>query len=320
MVAVYLDNSVIDPIATKHASGAVRALMNQQNGVVHASIQNLLEAWRIDDAAQRGQFIETALALAPSREEEPILLTAAQGLVEEIRLHHPDWLVAGPDLGSHAEHRDTRLWVWRKLEKDPTYRPKNFLAQQQFLYEAIGASMERQRVVRRARRAGIAIPSPVESIGIAVALQPLVDALPDPEADWREGGAAAWWRGAMGGDKNLSDLRDYLRPYLAADHVTVEPWMRFWLIEASGTALPIIRAEGLAQHFQPDHRIGPGNWGDINHAGSAVGRDFILTADHDYFDVLTNIQQEPNMALAAPRLIDRDGADIVAEIGRALGW
>jgi len=320
MVEPYFDNSAIDPVAKRKAGGAVRALMDSHNAVAHASIQNVLEAWRIPDAAQRGQFIETLLTLAASREEEPLLLTAARGLVDEIRAHHPDWLVAGPDLASHVQEVERRRWVWRKLEEDRTYRPANFIARQGFLYAAIGASMDRQRVVRRARKAGIAVPSPVESIDVAVALQPIVDALPEPEADWREGAAAAWWRGAIGGDENLTDLRDYLRPYLAVDHIAVGRWMRFWLTEASSTALPIIRAEGLAQHLQPDHQIGHGNWGDINHAGAAVGRDFILTGDHDYFDVLTSIHQQPDMAIGAPRLIDPDTADIVLEISTALGW
>jgi hypothetical protein len=321
MVAVYFDNSVIDPIATNHAGGAVTALMDSHNGVVHGSIQNVLEGWRIDYSQKRGQFIQTLLDVAASYEEEPLLLEAARGLVDEIRAHHPDWLVAAPDLTSQVEHRDMRRDIWQRLRKDPTFRPANFLARQQFLYDAIGGSMDRQRLVRRARQSGIALPSPVVSVEIAVQLYPLVDALPEADAFWREGAAAAWWRGAIeAADENLTDLRDYLRPYLAADHIAVDPWMRFWLVEADATALPIIRAEGLATYFQPDHRITPGNWGDINHAGTAVGRDFILTADQDYSAVLTNIHQQTNMAIAAPRLIQRDAADIVAEIRTALGW
>jgi hypothetical protein len=321
MVAVYFDNSVLDPVATKHAGSAVRALMNSHNGLVHGSIQNVLEGWRIDDVPQRGQFIQTLLEVSATYEEEPILLEAARGLVDEIRVHHADWLVDAPDLSSQLEHCYTRSQVWKMLRKNPTLRPANFLARQQFLYQAIGESMDRQRLVRRARQSGIALPSPVVSIEIAVQLYPLVDALPEADAFWREGAAATWWRGAIeGDDDNLTDLRDYLRPYLAVDNIAVEPWMRFWLTEADAAALPIIRAEGLATFFQPDNRITAGNWGDINHAGSAVGRAFILTADHDYFEVLTNIHQQPNMAIAAPRFIQRDAPDIVAEIRTALGW
>lgn len=321
MIAVYFDNSVIDPIATNQAGCAVRALMDSHNGSVHGSIQNILEGWRIDDAQKRGDFIQTLLAVAASYEDEPLLLEAARGLAQEIRAHHPDWLVAAPDLKSQVENRDMRRDIWQRLRKDPTFRPANFLARQQFLYDAIGASMDRQRLVRRARQSGIVLPSPVVSIQIAVQLYPLVDALPEADAFWREGVAAAWWRGAIeAADENLTDLRDYLRPYLAVDHIGVDPWMRFWLVEADALALPIIRAEGLATFFQPDHRITPGNWGDINHAGSAVGRDFILTADQNYCDVLTNLHQQPSMAIAAPRFIQRDATDIVAAIRSALGW
>jgi len=159
----------------------------------------------------------------------------------------------------------------------------------------------------------------VVSIDVAVQLQPLVGALSEADALWRQSAAAAWWRGAIQGDDNLTDLRDYLRPYLAVDHIAVEPWMRFWLVEADAAALSVIRAEFLARFFQPDQRIAPGNWGDINHAGSAVGRDFILTADHDFFQVLVAIHQQPNMAIAEPRFIKRNAPDTVAEIRSTLG-
>ena len=154
MVAVYFDNSVLDPVATKHAGGAVRALMDSHNGVVHGSIQNVLEGWRIDDTLQ------TLLEVAATYEEEPILLEAARGLVGEIGVDHAGWLVDAPDLSSQLEHCYTRSQVWQTLRKNPTLRPANFLIRQQFLYQAIGESMDRQRLVRRARQSGIALPSP----------------------------------------------------------------------------------------------------------------------------------------------------------------
>jgi len=93
--------------------------------------------------------------------------------------------------------------------------------------------------------------------------------------------------------------------------------MRFWLIKASSTALPIIRAEGLAQHptWSPDWTRELGR-----HQPRRIRsrREFILTGDHDYFDVLTSIHQQPDMAIGAPRLIDPDAADIVLEVSTAL--
>jgi hypothetical protein len=320
MVAVYFDNSVIRPVADAAAGPRLRELLDQQGGQAHASIQNLLEAWRNNDAASRARFIETLLTVASSHEEEPLLLTAGGRLVDEIRAHHPDWLVAAPDLSSQAEHRKVRAEIWSRMATKPTDKPMNMLRREQFLYEAIAASNQRQRVIRRARQGGIALPSPVVNIDVAVHLQPLVDGLSEADAFWRQSAAAAWWRGAIQGDDNLTDLRDYLRPYLAVDLIAAEPWMRFWLAEADAAALPVIRAEFLAQFFQPDHRITPGNWGDINHAGSAVGRDFILTADHDFFDVLAAIHQQSDMAIAEPRFIRRDAPDVVAEIRSKLGW
>jgi len=103
-------------------------------------------------------FIETLLRVASSHEEEPLLLTAASELVEEIRAHRPDWLVAAPDVSSQAEHRKVRAEIWSRMATKPTDRPMNMLRRQQFLYDAIAASNERQRVMRRARQSRIALP------------------------------------------------------------------------------------------------------------------------------------------------------------------
>lgn len=320
LVEVYFDNSVIRPVADAGAGPALRRILDQHGGNAHASVQNLIEAWRNNDAASRARFIETLLTVAGSHEEEPLLLTAARGLVEQIKAHHPDWLAAAPDLSSQAEHRKVRVEIWSRMAAKPTDRPMNMLRRQQFLYDAIAASNERQQVMRRARQSRITLPSPVVSLDVAMKLQPLVDGLPEADAFWRQSAAAAWWRGTIQGDDNLTDLRDYLRPYLAVNDIAAEPWMRFWLIEADAAALPVIRAEFLAQFFQPEHRITSGNWGDINHAGSAVGRDVILTADQDFFQVLVAIRQQPNMAVAEPRYVIRDARDIVAEVQSTLGW
>jgi hypothetical protein len=157
---------------------------------------------------------------------------------------------------------------------------------------------------------------------VAARLRPLIDALPQSEGWWRIGAGASWWQALVEGDRRLGDVGDYLRPYLAVDRLNVETWMHFWIAEASATRLAVMRAHGLADFFQIEHEVESrsGNWGDINHAGFAVGRDFFVTADHAFADVLTRVRQQPGTTIATPVLIQRDAPDLVAEIAARLGW
>jgi hypothetical protein len=320
VLALYFDNSVIHPVAGQGAGLKVRSLLDQHAAVVFASVQNLLEAWRNDNTSTRTEVVRTLMRVAASREEVPLQLRAVQAVVSEINVYHPDWLVAAPDLSSQRRHIEVRQQVWERVATDPAYRPANMVAQAPFLSGAVAESLRRQRLRRRARIAGISLPPAVINAEIAARLHPLIEALPEAEAWWRTGAAASWWHAVVEGDRLVGDLRDYLRPYLAVDRLNVEAWMQFWITEANDAALAVTRVQGLADYFQPDHKVESGNWGDINHAGFAVGRDFLLTADYDFFQVLTMISQQHGVTMAAPLLIRRDAPDIVAEIARALRW
>ena len=53
--------------------------------------------------------------------------------------------------------------------------------------------------------------------------------------------------------------------------------MQFWLVELDEAFLPRTRVEGLTGYFQV--KVEPGNAGDIEQSGYAVGSDYLLTAD-----------------------------------------
>jgi hypothetical protein len=322
MTTFYFDNSVNDPVATQQAGEQIRKLLDEHGSEAFASIQNLLEAWRIPDVAVRVRFVRTLLQIASSREAVPLQLEAVRAFVREVNGYHPEWLVEAPNLRSEQQHIEVRRQVWERLRDDPAYRPANMVAQEPFLSGAVAESVHRQRTRRRALIAGIALPPAVINPEIAARLQPLIDALPAPEAWWRVGAGASWWHAVVEGDRLVGDLRDYLMPYLAIDRLNVEAWMQFWITQASSSALAITAVQGLADYFQPEHRIEArsGNWGDINHAGFAAGRDFLLTADHDFYEVLTRLGQQAPIRIATPLLIDRAAPDIAAEIARVLGW
>jgi hypothetical protein len=95
--------------------------------------------------------------------------------------------------------------------------------------------------------------------------------------------------------------------------------MNFWLAEVKDAAIPITRVEGLVDFFQPDRKADRGNWGDINHAGFAVGRDYLLTADVNFHETLVKVHARPHVSMAVPVLVTRTAPDILAEIRDKLG-
>jgi hypothetical protein len=94
--------------------------------------------------------------------------------------------------------------------------------------------------------------------------------------------------------------------------------MQFWLVELDEAFLPRTRVEGLTGYFQV--KVEPGNAGDIEHSGYAVGSDYLLTADKGLHRILTLVEQQPGTKMARPLLVDRASPDIVAAITSALGW
>jgi hypothetical protein len=121
-------------------------------------------------------------------------------------------------------------------------------------------------------------------------------------------------------DPRLIDLRGWLLPYLLPDRLEYASWMRFWLAEVEAAQMAVSRVWALAEYFQTELRVAPGDSGDLNHAMYAVGRDYFLTADAGFFDVLGKVGRVPNTPSARPILIDRASTDIEGELKRAIGW
>jgi hypothetical protein len=98
-ITVYFDNSVLDPVAVQGVGGRVKKLLKEHRAVAFASIQNLIEFFRIDlDDDQRAQRIRTLLQVARVREDEPLLYQDIRALVAEIQKHHPDWINDKPSV------------------------------------------------------------------------------------------------------------------------------------------------------------------------------------------------------------------------------
>ena len=322
-VTLYFDTSALEPIARQRAGGRLKALLKARGALATGSIQNLVEIWRMPDtvtAVSRPQLVRALLQVARDHEIEPNAYRAVLAVVRQLQSAHPDWVNPTPDLRAINRRRTRQREVWAQLTSDPSYRPKGVQAYDPFLRGLVANSERVQRLRRRANRAGVVLPGPVTDPTIAARLQPLVDALPRPDAFWRQQTGAAWWLAMTGADAGVRDLFDWGRPHLALHRIDVEGWMRFWLDEVDPAAIPITRIVGLMDYFQVQRKIDRGNWGDINHAGFAISRDFLITADRSFYETLSKIKLQPGVTAATPVFIDRDSPDIFLEIKSGLRW
>jgi hypothetical protein len=326
-VRLYIDNSVLEPIAQQDVGGRVKALLQRHHARAFASIQNLVEAWRIPDEVrppgqiERAKLVRVLLQVARDREEDALQYRAVRAAVAQLRHHHPDWLVEQERFRDFLEHRARRRKVWQEVQRDATYVSEEMVEFDRFLRNSIGGSMRNQKRRRELRLVGGSLPIPIADPEIRTRLEPLVARLPEQEAFWRVQTAAGWWNALFEGDGGVRrDIRDWLLPYLKVSQLDIEAWTRFWLEEADAAALSVTRLKGLVDYFQPDRRVESGNWGDINHAGFAIGRDFFLTADRDFHEALLKVKAELGATMANPVLVDRAAPDIHAEIRSVLGW
>ena len=321
MTLLYFDNSVLDPIATQGAGGRLKKLLRDRGAEAFASTQNLIEAWRIDDDTVRANLVRTVIQVARDREEMPLMLQMVRGVVGQMRHHHPDWIRPDPDLRLQRRDIERRRESWRQVKTDPAYVPKGVLLAKPFLKEAVAESRRRQTAYRALRRSGGKARNPPR-------IQGLIDALPEPEAFWRREQGLAWWdavttdpRDATTTDRRrVGDLRDWLLPYVVRERIDRESWMTFWLAELEEGAVGPLRVASLVDFFNRDRKADRGDWGDINHAAFAVGRDYILSADKNFSEALAKARAQSGVTMGVPIFVNRMASDIVAEITSVLGW
>jgi hypothetical protein len=275
-ISLYFDNSVLDPVSTQGAGGRLKRLLKDRRAVAFASIQNLIEFFRIDlNDHQRAQRIRTLLQVARVREDQPLLYQDIRALVGQLQKHHPDWVNDRPNLVRVRKELNDAKIVWDRLKSNPEHRPPGFLRSRNWLKGVVGESMSRHRRRGRTPMPGSALSTAFDDPGFDSRMRPLFDALPEPEGHWREHMGLAYWAALEANDELGSNLKDWLGPHLRFERVGTEPWMRFWLAELDAGAVPRMRVEGMTDYFQ--EKGDSGNAGDIEHAGYSVGRDYLLT-------------------------------------------
>jgi hypothetical protein len=313
MTLLYFDSSVLDPIAAQSAGGRVKKLLRDRGAVAFASTQNLIEAWRIPDDTVRATLVRTIIQVARDREEMPLILRIVRSVVGQMRHQHSDWIRTDPDLSLQRRDMERRRESWRQVKDNAAYVPRGVTQAKQFLRAEVAESRRRHAAHRALRRAGGKARNPPK-------IQALVDALPEPEAFWRREQGLGWWDAVTTNQRRVGDLRDWLLPYVRSDRLDIESWMTFWLGELEDDAVAPLRVASLVDFFNRDRKAEPGDWGDINHAAFAVGRDYLLTADRNFYEALLKVRAQPRVTMAAPLLVNRTAPDICVEVKSVLGW
>lgn len=313
---LYFDNSVMDPIAVQGAGSRVKALLKQHGATVFGSIQNLSEIIRTNDHERRALLARTLIQIARDRERDAIPYRQALALVRAMERLHPDWLNPHPHREIIDENLMWRRHAWEQLIADPYWRPKGQLEHANFVYDTVRRTKASHRRRREGRKRGELPSSGIDDPEVLA----LRAALPTLEAYWRDQMGWVWWKAVMQGDPKLIDLRGWLLPYILPDRLDYTSWMRFWLVEVDAEPMAPSRVWALTEFFQTEHKVESGDTGDLNHAMYAVGRDYLLTADAGFFDVLSKVGQVPNTRIAQPILVNRASTDILNEIKSLLGW
>jgi hypothetical protein len=287
--------------------------------VGYGSAQNLIEAFGIADRPKRMELVRTILQVARRREEDPLLYRELTAVVDQIREHHPDWLLPTPDTRLIKEDRAAYRLVWQRVKTDAGYLPRGFVMNRAFQYAVIGESKRRAKEARADKQRGLQRRSPIIDPVIQGHLKPVIDSL-GPDSTWRLEAGAIWWNAAQQRDQQMKSLSDWLVHLVRIPVDRFDAWMRFWLLEVDSLAVNVTRVQMLAGLSQVDFRVNAGLSGDVLHAAQATQRDIIVTADRDFYDVLEKVAATGGVTIARPMFVDRGRPDILAEISSALGW
>jgi hypothetical protein len=317
---IYPESSVLDAIALQDAGGRVKSLFKVHSVVGFGSVQHLIEAYRIEDSEKRARLMRTILRVARQRETDPLMYRELISFLGEVRRFHPDWLTPNPDFSLINADREWHRRAWEGLMRDPYHRPAGVLRNREFVRAVIGESKRRQKETRSAKVEGRPRPVVIEDPVLRSKLQPLIDALPAPEAVWREEAAGIWWNAAARADDQVRSLGEWIAPLLRVDQIDLLTWMHFWLAEIDPQAIPATRVQLLTGYFLADFKVDAGHPGDMLHAGYGTVTDHLLTADADFYTVLSNVAALPATKMAVPIFVDRSGPDIVGAIAAAMGW
>jgi hypothetical protein len=290
---VFLDSNVFGDIDRTGSLELIRSLFRRQSVIPIAGVENLAEALRIAKSDERIARIRVMTGLIRSRFEiAPTSYMCAQEALSEIRRWRPAWLRPKDTQAMTLRLRRTKE-IWSELRVNPDYLayetvPGGFSMQE--VSAGLGQIRESQKRRHDRIRAGLApVIWGIKSDELRSHLSSVVSRLPDEEKWWRFQSAATIWQGLQG-VRDQADLHSYLSGQLATETIDRERWAEFWLAEVDATRVPALRATHLTSYLQLSKSPQASNSFDSSHAPRLLTVDVFLTADRDFYEILTGLR------------------------------
>jgi hypothetical protein len=201
------------------------------------------------------------------------------------------------------------------LKLDPGALPAGAVAAVKELGKVIGANKAAQAIRRVAhlQKDRLLVRTAVPG------MQPIIDAYPELERYVR---AQLFhdWSLLLTEPINVSAETEWLAPLL--DLTTMfraprEDWQRFCIVETDLVRVPMNHVSVLVEYCQHGRQVTFGNTVDRIHACHLVDFDCVVSADKDFYDVMTAMLSLVTVP-GKPVYLDRAAGSVVAELNRAI--
>ena len=308
---LYFDSFVYDLIQRRNEAIPVRKWRKAHGHVIGASVNaNVVEALRIPDRIERDTRVQTIMRVA-SPIHPPYDYRHYREIADELWRLRPEWFRQSPDRRRTSSYLRRRKREWLKL-KDPSQLP-DLKDELQRIHGLVGRDMQRQKEHRQRPNLGADwLPKHSDPT-----VQACIDGGSRDDAHWRYV-TAEETRPALDeelrSNRHLEWLMDLRWPQ------PLVQWHRLWMCDADAARLPICRIVGLAELYQRDRQVTPGNPADrLGHAPHLYGFDFFVTTDGPFSEILQEVRTEMSDAtLARVALIKSEAPSALVAIERAI--
>lgn len=297
---LYLDTNMYDRISKAGAAYQLRAALDARGHRVMASAVHAFEALRTKDENQRDALMRTIGRVYSDYVEMPERQRQGWELVREIRRCRPRWLGSKSEKDQkhrlervNQEYRRQRAQLDRfaRLPEDSRIRWDDTSTQEYFhmMDNPKKKSLQSRQAFRQSFEKGQVNFERIEWTISGVnprefALEPQMW-----EARWRMIACHEWADTLLTRTTLTSDDRMFANPIVRREPINAEDYIRFWMQEVNGDAIPAIRLDALMMRFQTERKPARGDDWDRVHAVHLLDCNAVLTGDDDFFAVMGQV-------------------------------
>jgi predicted nucleic acid-binding protein len=304
-VRVLLDTNVWQYLVERDAINELRVATRARGWQVVVAPSVVYELLRHRDPVSRGGLVEAVTRGAWLR-LMPEAYSECQDIVNTIRRHRPDWLLATPDLAAY--HRQRADWVgrggfWGRARRDPAWKSAILETLEADVFDRARADAER----RRSEFAHI----PFDKLTLTGwTVRGPRGATTEP---WRIETADVWWT-ALSGRAQRAYL-DWCEPFLDLRKVCQSrgDWDKLWFEAAEMTEVPREWLRWATRWLQGTRRVTAGTPGDNQLAAYLTEADVLVTGDKAFVDIVDRVRTDAPFMVARPIRV-RPVPTIVEEI------